>query len=95
VNERLCDSGQIFRGFTFLTARVARFLMLQYTKTGKIYQITIKYSKWSQNIPNDHNIDQSAINIPTFTIARPSIIYQKRDFWLEKMTSGNPSHRGA
>jgi hypothetical protein len=32
------------------TARVARFLLVEHTKTGKLSQITIKYAKWSQNI---------------------------------------------
>jgi hypothetical protein len=49
-------------------ARVARFVLVQYTKTGKIYQITTKLPnghkiiKWPQNyqmatkLPNGHNI---------------------------------------
>jgi hypothetical protein len=39
-------------------SRVARFFLVERTKKGKIYQITIKYTKWPQNIPNVHNIDQ-------------------------------------
>jgi hypothetical protein len=35
--------------------------MVQHTKTGKIYQITIKYTKWPQNIPTNHKIDQMDI----------------------------------
>jgi hypothetical protein len=45
----------------FVQIRVARFFLVQHTKTGKIYQITTKYTKWSQNIPNDRKIDQMAI----------------------------------
>jgi hypothetical protein len=29
--------------------------LVQYTKTGKIYQITIKCTKWPRNIPNGHS----------------------------------------
>jgi hypothetical protein len=52
-----------------LLIRVARFVLVQHTKTGKIYQITIKYTKWPlpiyakwpQNIPNSRKNDQTAI----------------------------------
>jgi hypothetical protein len=44
--------------------RVARFFVVQYTKTWKIYQMTTKYTKipyntytkWPENLPNDHRI---------------------------------------
>jgi hypothetical protein len=39
-----------------IETRVARFFLLQYTKTGKIYQMIIKFTKLPQNIPNDHKI---------------------------------------
>jgi hypothetical protein len=64
---------------------VARFLLVPRTKTGKIFQMTIKYIKWSQNIPNGRKIDKIAIkriNIFNF--------YPKRDFWFENIPSGNP-----
>jgi hypothetical protein len=41
-----------------LLTRVARFFLVQHTK---IYQITIKNTKWPQNIPNGIKIDQQAI----------------------------------
>jgi hypothetical protein len=41
--------------------RVARFFFVQYTKTGKIYQITTKYTTLSQNKPNVHKIYQMAV----------------------------------
>jgi hypothetical protein len=44
-----------------LAARVARFFLVKLTKTGKFYQITLKYSKWPQNIPKGRKIDQMAI----------------------------------
>jgi hypothetical protein len=49
------------------------------------------------NIPIDDKICQMAgkfiqwpSNIPTSSIARPSKIFPKWDFWLEKKPSGNP-----
>jgi hypothetical protein len=42
-------------------SRAARFFMAQHTKTGKMYQITIKYTTCPQNIPNSSKIDQKAI----------------------------------
>jgi hypothetical protein len=30
-------------------------------QTGKIYQMTINYTKWSQNVPNALKIDQMTI----------------------------------
>jgi hypothetical protein len=49
-------------------ARVARFLFIQHTKTGKyitnnhkIYQTATKYTKRLQNIPNSLKIDQMDI----------------------------------
>jgi hypothetical protein len=44
-----------------LDTRVARFFVVHCTKTGKIYQITMKYTKWTQNIPNGCKIDQMAM----------------------------------
>jgi hypothetical protein len=41
--------------------RVARFILVQHTKTGKIYQITIKYTQCPQNIPNGSKIDLMVI----------------------------------
>jgi hypothetical protein len=64
--------------------------VVQHIKWGKIYRKTIKYTKWTQNIPNDHKIDHMATNIPTFSIARPSKIYPNWTFGFENMPSGNP-----
>jgi hypothetical protein len=36
-------------------------------KRGKIYQITIKYTKWPQNVPNGRKIHQMVQNITTST----------------------------
>jgi hypothetical protein len=40
--------------------RVARFFF-NIPKRGKIYQVTLKYTRVPQNIPNDRRIDQMAI----------------------------------
>jgi hypothetical protein len=42
--------------------RVARFLFVP--KTGKIYQMIIKYTNWSQSTPNDHKIPNGYVGIP-------------------------------
>jgi hypothetical protein len=34
------------------SGRVARFFLVQHTKMGNIYQITISYTNWPQNIPD-------------------------------------------
>jgi hypothetical protein len=36
--------------------RVAIFFVIHHSNTVKIYQITIKYTKWPKNIPNGRNI---------------------------------------
>jgi hypothetical protein len=43
----------------------------------KISQISLKYSKWLQNIS-------------TFSNLRPSKIYPNSDVWFENKPSGNP-----
>jgi hypothetical protein len=51
-------------------------------KRGKIYQISIKYTKWPYNRPNGHKIEHLPLQIPPkFT--------QIRIFGF-KMSSGNP-----
>jgi hypothetical protein len=59
----------------------------------KIFQITIKFTKLPQNIPNGRKIDQLVITytyIPTSSIAVLSQIYPHWDFWFQNMPSGNP-----
>jgi hypothetical protein len=49
----------------------------------KMYQIAVKYSKWSYNIPS-------------FFIPRPSKIYPNWYFWYENLPSGIPErHSGS
>jgi hypothetical protein len=64
--------------------------LVQYTKTGKIYQIITKYTKWPKYISNGRKIDHMSKNIPKSFIARPSKIYPNCDFWSETIPSGNP-----
>jgi hypothetical protein len=71
--------------------RIARYFLVQHTKNGKKYELTIKYTKWKYKIPKCNKIDQMVINIPTSSIARPSKIYPNWDFLLENMPSGNPA----
>jgi hypothetical protein len=72
--------------------RVARFVLVHYTKPGKnapiehkIKQVVIKYPKCPSNIPNGHKIYQ---HFPIYV--RPSKIYPNWAFWFEKKPSGNP-----
>jgi hypothetical protein len=55
--------------------RVARFFVIQYTKTGKIYQMTTK-------LQNGHKMYQHL---------RPFKICPNWYFWFEKIPSGNPA----
>jgi hypothetical protein len=57
---------------------------VQHIKTGKIYQITIKYNKWPQNLPNGCKIDQKAIKIyQHFPLQVPPKSTQNRIFGLK------------
>jgi hypothetical protein len=40
---------------------VARFFIVQHTKTEKIYQVAVKFIKLPQNLPKVRNINQMAI----------------------------------
>jgi hypothetical protein len=65
------------------------FFSAHHTKTGKIYQMATKCTKWSLNIPFGSKINKMALKIPTFFIARPSKIYPNLDFLFENIPSGN------
>jgi hypothetical protein len=59
--------------------------LVKHTKTGKINQTTIKYTKWPQNVPNVSKIDQ---HLPLQVTPKfPQIVI----FWFENMPSGNPA----
>jgi hypothetical protein len=72
--------------------RVARFVLVQHTKTGKTIQnddkmYQIKYE--IKNIPFGHKIDQLANKKPTSYLARPSKIYPNWEFWFHNIPSGS------
>jgi hypothetical protein len=76
------------------------FLGTNYQNGIYIYQLTIKYAKCLQKIPNGRKIYQMAVkytkwplNLPTSSIEKPYKIYPNRDFWFEKIPSGNPGVR--
>jgi hypothetical protein len=73
-------------------ARVARFSMVHDTKTGKMYQINTKCTKWSQNIPNVRKIFQMEIKYFNIFHSKVRQIYPNWDFWFENKPSGNPGH---
>jgi hypothetical protein len=50
-----------FSGGHDLGTGVARFLLVQYTNTEKIYQITTKYTKCPKSISNGYKIDQMSV----------------------------------
>jgi hypothetical protein len=59
----LLNEGLLLDDEEMLDARVARFFLLQHTKTGKnrqnnqkMCQMTIKYTKWLQNKPHGHKL---------------------------------------
>jgi hypothetical protein len=41
--------------------RVARLFLVEHSKMGKIFEITIKYTKWPLNIPNRRKTYKMAI----------------------------------
>jgi hypothetical protein len=52
--------------------------------------MTIKYTKWPQNISNGRKIDQMVKKYIIFSNLSPSKIYPNLDFWFENKPSGNP-----
>jgi hypothetical protein len=66
------------------------------SKREKEYPITIKYTKWPQNIPNDHKINLCNDHkmFQYFQLQDPPKLTQIGIFGLKKMPSGNPGiHR--
>jgi hypothetical protein len=61
--------------------------LVQHTKAGKTYQITIKYTKWPENIPNGRKIYPMAVKIVQYLpVQVPPNFTQIRIFGLP---SGN------
>jgi hypothetical protein len=62
-----------------LKSRTARFVLVQHTKTGKIYQITTKYVyQISVDLPNGRKIYQMAVKYTKWPYNMPNVhkIYQ-------------------
>jgi hypothetical protein len=45
--------------------------------------------QYVKNIPNGRKYTNRLLNIPTFSVPRPSKIYTNWDFWFAKILSGN------
>jgi hypothetical protein len=65
----------------YIPLKVARFSLVQHTKTGKMYQMTTKNDKY--NASNGCKIVPMAINLETFFIPRPSKAYPNWDFGMK------------
>jgi hypothetical protein len=73
-----------------LLTRVARFFLVHDNKSGKMYQMHTKCTKWSSNILNVNIIFQMTIKYINFFHLRPSKINTNWDFWFVNKPSGNP-----
>jgi hypothetical protein len=73
-----------------LSARVARFFLIQYTKMGENIPNYKNFTEWSQNIPNAQKIFQMTRKYTNISNLRTSNIYPNWDFWSENIPSGNP-----
>jgi hypothetical protein len=62
-----------------LNSRVARFFLVQHTKTGKIYQMALKI--YQMAVRKDQ-MAKKYIGRPTSSIARPCKIYTNCDFGI-------------
>jgi hypothetical protein len=87
------NAGTAQSRFELVGSGVARFFSVKRTKTGEMYQRTITNTKWPQNILYGLKIDQMAIKCATSSAEKPSKIYQKLNFWFEKIPSGNPGRK--
>jgi hypothetical protein len=59
-------------------------------KLGKIYQITMKYTKWPQNIPNGRTIDQMALKYRNICHCKSLHNLPKLGFLVWKYTIWQP-----
>jgi hypothetical protein len=74
---------------------VARFFLVQNTKTGKIYQMTTKYIKWPLNISNGRKIDQMVIKYINIFHSKTLQTLPKLGFLVWKQTIWQPCFRWA
>jgi hypothetical protein len=70
---------------SFISAGLPDITWYNITKTGKIYQLTIKYTKWPQNIPTGRKIYQHIL------FQDPPKFSPNWDVWFENIPSGNPA----
>jgi hypothetical protein len=70
--------------------RVARFFLVHDTKTGKMYQMNTKCTKWSKNIPTVCKIFQMAIKCINIFQSRALQNLPKLGFWARKETIWQP-----
>jgi hypothetical protein len=76
--------------------RVARFFLVQLTKTGKMHQMTTKYTYLPYNILNVHSIySKWQLNIPALSIPGPSKINPNWYFRYENIAFVNPGQKCA
>jgi hypothetical protein len=72
-------------------ARIARFFLKQQTKNIRMYSITTNYTKGAMKSTKwSYKYSKWTENIQTFSVPRPSKIYQKWDFRFANIPSGNP-----
>jgi hypothetical protein len=79
----ICDSPLLTATPTQPKTKVARFFLVRRTKMGKkVYQMSIKYAKWPQNIPNDRKIDQMLIKCTNISHCKTFQDLPKLGFWV-------------
>jgi hypothetical protein len=69
---------------------VPAFLGPNIPKRDKIYLMTTNYAKIEETAAN---YSKWSLNMPTFSIQRPSKIHPNWDIWSEIKPSGNPGFR--
>jgi hypothetical protein len=62
--------------------RVARFIFVQNTKTGKMYQITLKFTKLAQNLLTCSKIDRMAIKYANIFHCKTLQNLPSLEFWV-------------
>jgi hypothetical protein len=73
-----------------INAGLPDFSRYDIPKREKIFQLTIKYSQWPQNIPNGSEIEQVDIKGTNIIHCKTLEFYPNWIFLFENMPSGNP-----
>jgi hypothetical protein len=79
--NEISDEGLLF----LLGYRVARFFSVQHTKTGKIYQMTTKCTKWPYNIPFGCKIDKNFNIFNCKTLPKLGFLVWKYTIWQHRL----------